>query len=196
MTMATKTPRKRTAAATILQLRIELRGTKPKIWRRVLVPQTITLRKLHSVIQAAFGWSGGHLHEFIAGDGERFGSPDPMYDDAEAVSSDNVRLTTVLRSSTLSYVYDFGDYWDHRITVDKTLPGDPLLELPFCIGGAGATPPEDCGGVPGYEDFVRAMADPHHPEHAHLAQWIGADTWDPAALDSIEVNDRLGQIKL
>ena len=78
MTMVTTTPRKRTAATTILQLRIELRGTKPKIWRRVLVPQTITLRKLHSVIRAAFGWSGGHLHEFIAGDGERFGSPDPM----------------------------------------------------------------------------------------------------------------------
>ena len=171
MTMATKTTRKRTAT-TILQLRIELRGTKPKIWRRVLVPQTITLRKLHSVIQAVFGWSGGHLHEFIVGDGERFGSPDPMYDDAEAVSSDNVRLSTVLRSSTLSYVYDFGDYWDHRITVDKTLAGDPLLGLPFCIGGAGATPPEDCGGVSGYEDFVSAMADPDHPEHAHLAQWI------------------------
>ena len=195
MTMATTTPRKRTAS-TILQLRIELRGTKPKIWRRVLVPQTITLRKLHSVIRAAFGWSGGHLHEFIAGDGERFGSPDPTYDDAGDVSSDNVRLTTVLRFSTLSYVYDFGDYWDHRITVDKTLPGDPLLELPFCVGGAGATPPEDCGGVSGYEDFVRAMADPDHPEHAHLAQWISADTWDAAVFDSIEVNDRLAQIKL
>ena len=149
MTMATKTPRKRTTTTTVLQLRIELRGTKPKIWRRVLAPQTITLRKLHSVILAAFGWSGGHLHEFIAGDGERFGSPDPMYDDPEAVGSDNVRLTTVLRSSTLSYVYDFGDYWDHRITVDKTLAGFPLLELPFCVGGAGATPPEDAGAFPG-----------------------------------------------
>ena len=195
MTMATTTPRKRTAA-TILQLRIDLRGTKPKIWRRVLVPQTITLRKLHPVIRAAFGWGGGHLHEFIAGDGERFGSPDPMYDDAGAVSSDNVRLTTVLRSSTLSYVYDFGDYWDHRITVDKTLPGDPLLELPFCASPADATPPEDCGSVSGYADFVHAMADPNHPEHAHFAQWIGAGTCDPTAFDSIEVNDRLAQIKL
>lgn len=72
----------------------------------------------------------------------------------------------------------------------------PLLELPFCVGGAGATPPEDCGGVSGYEDFVRAMADVDHPEHGHLAQWIGAGTWDPAAFDSIEVNDRLARIKL
>ena len=119
------------------------------------------------MIQAAFGWGHSHLHEFIAGDGERYGSADPMYDPPDSINSENVRLTTVLRTSTLSYVYDFGDYWDHRITVEKTHPADPLLTLPFSIGGAGATPPEDCGGVPGYADFVRAMADPNDRERAH-----------------------------
>jgi hypothetical protein len=73
-------------------------------------------------------------------------------------------------NSTLSYVYDFGDYWDHRITIEKTHPADPLMTLLFCIAGAGATPPEDCGGVPGYADFVRAMADPSDPEHSHLVK--------------------------
>jgi hypothetical protein len=193
--MATKVLRAPTGKA-ILQVRIELRGTKPKVWRRVLVPQTITLLKLHLVIQAAFGWGHSHLHEFIAGDGERYGSADPMYDSPGSINSENVRLTTVLRTSTLSYVYDFGDYWDHRITVEKTHPADPLLTLPFCIGGAGATPPEDCGGVPGYADFVRAMADPNDPEHAHMVEWIGVDAWDPAAFDSTEADDRLSQIKL
>jgi hypothetical protein len=130
--MATKLVRAPTGKA-ILQLRIELRGTKPKVWRRVLVPQTITLAKLHLVIQAAFGWGHSHLHEFIAGDGERYGSADPMYDTPGSSNSENVRLTTVLRTSTLSYVYDFGDYWDHRITVEKTHPADPLLTLPLCI---------------------------------------------------------------
>jgi len=76
---ATKVPRRPTDKA-IVQVRIELRGTKPKVWRRVLVPQTITLLKLHLVIQAAFGWGHAHLHEFIAGDGGRYGSADPMYD--------------------------------------------------------------------------------------------------------------------
>lgn len=180
----------------ILQVRIELRGTKPKVWRRVLVPQTITLVQLHLVIQAAFGWGHSHLHEFIAGDGERYGTADPMYDPPGSIKSEKTRLTTVLRTSTLSYVYDFGDYWDHRITIEKTLAVDALFTLPFCVGGAGATPPEDCGGVAGYADFMRAMADPNDPEHAHLAEWIGVDSWDPKVFDSIEANDRLAGIKL
>ena len=73
---------------------------------------------------------------------------------------------------------------------------DPLMTLPLCIGGAGATPPEDCGGVPGYAELVRAMADPNDPEHAHLAEWIGLDSWDPKAFDSTEANDRLAAIRL
>ncbi len=193
--MATKLQRVKTAPA-ILQLHIELRGSKPKIWRRVLVPETISLLKLHLVIQAVFGWGHSHLHEFIAGDGERYGTVDPDYDEPGSVSSEKTRLTTALRRSTLSYVYDFGDNWDHRIKVEKTFAPDPLLTLPFCVGGGGATPPEDCGGMPGYADFVQAMADPQHPEHADLARWVGAPTWDPASFDSIEVNARLAEIKL
>jgi hypothetical protein len=186
----------RPAGSAILQVRVELRRTKPKVWRRVLVPQTITLLQLHLVIQAAFGWGHSHLHEFIAADGERYGTADPMYDSPGSIKSEKVRLTTVLRTTTLSYVYDFGDYWDHRITIEKTHSADPLMTLPFCIGGAGATPPEDCGGIPGYDDFVQAMSDPNHTEHAHLAEWVGLDSWDARAFDSTEVNDRLAEIKL
>jgi hypothetical protein len=193
--MATKVQRNKTAPK-ILQLHIELRGTKPKVWRRVLVPETITLLKLHLVIQAAFGWGHSHLHEFIAGDGERYGTPDPDYDDPGSVASENTRLTTALRRSTLSYVYDFGDNWDHRIKVEKTLAPDPLLALPFCAGGACATPPEDCGGVHGYAEFIQSMANPDDPEHEHLAEWVGAATWDPKSFDSIEANDRLAEIRL
>lgn len=193
--MATKVQRIK-APAPILQLHIELRGTKPKIWRRVLVPDTITLLRLHLVIQAAFGWGHSHLHEFIAGDGERYGTPDPMNDAPGSITSENTRLTTALRKATLNYVYDFGDYWEHRIKVEKTLAPDRQIKLPFCVDGAGATPPEDCGGVPGYEDFVQAMTDPNHAEHDDMVEWIGADTWDSAAFDTIEVNDRLAQIKL
>lgn len=193
--MATKV-RRINPCASILQLHIELRGTKPKVWRRVLVPNTITLTKLHSVIQAAFGWNHTHMHEFIASDGERYGSSDP-FDAMEGVTSgEKIQLMTVLRTATLNYVYDFGDYWEHRIKVEKTHAPDPQIQLPLCTGGANATPPDDCGGVPGYEEFVQAMADPNDSEHNHLAEWIGANTWDPTAFDSIEVNDRLAEIKL
>jgi hypothetical protein len=194
--MATKVQRIKAPAA-MLQLHIELRGTKPKVWRRLLVPETITLVKLHLVIQAAFGWGHSHLHEFIADDGERYGTPDPMYDSPGDMTSEKARLTTALRTTkTLNYIYDFGDYWEHRIKVEKTYAPDAQIKLPFCVDGAGATPPEDCGGVPGYEDFVQAMADPNHAEHDNMVEWIGRDTWDPAAFDTIEVNDRLTQIKL
>lgn len=98
--MAAKVQRVKTAPA-ILQLHIELRGSKPKIWRRVLVPETITLLKLHLVIQAAFGWGHSHMHEFIAGDGERYGTLDPDYDDPGSVSSEKTKLITALRRSTL-----------------------------------------------------------------------------------------------
>ena len=184
------------APAAILQLHIELLGTKPKVWRRVLVPETITLLRLHRVIQAAFGWGHSHLHEFVAGDGERYGTSDPLYDDPGAVKSESTRLTTVLRRSTLNYVYDLGDDWEHRIKVEKTLAPIPGLILPFCAAGAGATPPEDCGGVSGYEEFVQAMADPGHPEHDDMATWVGVPTWDPLAFDSTEANSRLADIKL
>ena len=82
----------------------------------------------------------------------------------------------------MNYVYDFGDYWEHRIKVEKTLAPVPELALPLCVGGASATPPEDCGGVPGYAEFVQAMADPDHPEHAEMSEWIG-QPWDPAAFE-------------
>jgi hypothetical protein len=174
-----------------LQLHIELRGSKPKIWRRVLVPEAITLAKLHAVIQAVFGWSGGHLHEFNVGD-ERFGTPDPEYDEPGSVRSERTtRLANALGSArTMNYVYDFGDNWQHRIKVEKTLIPDPGLELPLCVAGANATPPDDCGGVYGYYDFVAAVSDPTHPEHAEMVEWIGRP-WDPAAFDVDSANFRL-----
>lgn len=150
--MATKVQRLKAPAAT-LQLHIELRHLKPKVWRRILVPETITLQRLHGVIQAAFQWGGGHLHEFDAA-GERYGTTDPDYDLPGSVLSEKTRLTKAMTpSGTIDYVYDFGDHWQHRIKVEKTLP---LLDmkLPLCVAGANAAPPDDCGGVPGYADFV------------------------------------------
>ena len=178
-----------------LQLHIELRHTKPKVWRRVLVPDKITLVQLHLVIQAAFGWSGGHLHEFMAGE-QRYGTPDPDYDTPGSVLSERTKLTRALTpAGTMDYVYDFGDHWQHRIKVEKTLLPDPQLKLPLCVAGANATPPDDCGGVPGYDEFVAAMRDPKHSEHAEMSEWIGRP-WDPAAFDIAVANLWLSEIKV
>jgi hypothetical protein len=193
--MATKQPRAQSIKS-ILQLHIELKGTRPKVWRRLLVPDTIKLELLHVVILRAFGWSGGHLHEFVTSEGDRYGSSDPLDKMPGVVSGASVKLTTVLRTATLQYIYDFGDYWEHRIQVEKTHSPDSVLRLPLCVGGACATPPDDCGGVPGYAHFVRVMADPNDPEHDDLAEWIGQGNWDPKAIDFDEINERLAEIKV
>lgn len=194
-TTVRKLPKKDSAT---LQLHIELRGTKPKVWRRVLVPETITLAQLHLVIQATFGWIDGHLHEFDVG-GERIGVPDPEYDTHGEVRDERkARLASVLRENevaALDYVYDFGDNWRHRIKVEKKLEPMPKEMLPLCIAGANATPPEDCGGVYGYYDFVAAVSDPSHPDHAHMTEWIGRP-WDVKAFDIENANSWLRDIKL
>jgi hypothetical protein len=193
--MATKVVRI-DSPGSILQVHIELTGTKPKIWRRVLVPDTIKLEQLHSVIQRAFDWNHTHMHEFHTSEGDRYGSSDP-FDAMEGVKSGaNVSLTKVLRTATLKYVYDFGDYWEHRIKVEKTLAPDPQITLPRCIAGANAAPPDDCGGVPGYYRFVEIMADPDDPEHADMVDWIGRESWEPAAFDLDEINERLAEMKV
>jgi len=183
------------AASPLLQLKIELAGMKPLVWRRVIVPETITLARLHQVIQAAMGWEDYHLYEFeIAG--EHYGIPDP---DAPfglpAVSETRAKLGACLRGvQSFRYVYDFGDDWEHKIKIEKVLPTDACA-VPICIGGANACPPEDVGGRYGYADFLEAIADPAHPEHRDLLDWRGG-TFDPKAFDPDVIDRRLQRIKL
>lgn len=166
----------------VLILHIEFKWIKPSVWRRVAVPENITLSKLHQVIQAVFGWSDTHLHEFEI-DGESYGVPDPDWG-PPVISEQRKKLISVLYGKkTFRYVYDFGDNWELRIKVEKTLPAIIFPQVPCCIDGANRRPPEDVGGVPGYEDFLAALADPNHPEHEAMSEWYGDDGFDPTAFD-------------
>ena len=186
-----------TAPPPIYQLHIELRDLKPVIWRRVLVPQSVTLAKLHQVIQIAMGWTNSHLHEFTIGR-IRYGMPS-----RESIEPDlviNEKRTTLQASlppstKSFSYSYDFGDGWEHTLRVEKTLPIDPAFHYPLCMAGANACPPEDIGGPPGYVDFVQAISDPAHPEHEELLEWCGG-TFDPFAFNLDAINAQLRRIKL
>jgi hypothetical protein len=128
------------------------------------VPVNITLGKLHTVIQFAIGWEGGHMHEFeIAG--ENYGIPDPDEWGPPINSETRKTLIKALNGKkTFSYLYDFGDGWDHRVKIEKKLPAGVCPQMPYCIEGANACPPEDIGGAPGYTDFLEVMADPNHPQ--------------------------------
>lgn len=174
----------------IYQLKISLQYAKPPIWRRVLVPADIELEDLHEVIQVAFGWTNSHLHQFI--DGRTFYQPGAEVDDfpgPSTVPSEGVRLNSLLRKEKqkIVYEYDFGDSWLHTILLEKILPSDPEQELPFCVTGKRACPPEDCGGMPGYWQMLETLAGPDGEEKTDLLDWLG-ESFDPAAFSAKEVN--------
>lgn len=197
--MSNVVPRKKPRAKKIpdlLQLKIELARITPTVWRRIMVPESITLGKLHQVLQIAFYWGDCHLHEFDFG-GERFGIPDPDYDDELVRSETRIQLKTALGgAASFKYIYDFGDCWEHRIKVEKRLPGDPELRPCAMLLQAGnAAPPDDVGGASGYEDFVKIMADQNHPEHQSMLEWYG-DAFDPAYVDLGAIGSALHHFKL
>ena len=176
-----------TAPDRVYQIKVALDGSKPPIWRRLLVPSDLTLGDLHRVIQVAMGWTDSHLHQFTIA-GRSYGVPHP--DDMEEILDEEDHRLAGLRPAEkfkFRYEYDFGDSWVHTILVEKILEGKPGQPYPFCLKGKGACPPEDCGGIWGYRDFIAAMADPEHPEHVHYRDWYNAD-FDPEAFDLAEVN--------
>lgn len=181
--------------APIYQLKITLNGSKPPIWRRVLISSETTLATLHEIIQAAMGWDDSHLHAFVI-QGEQYSAPSPYdpyhLDEMGMKSSSRVKLNKLITAEgeKFRYDYDFGDGWEHSLVLEKILPADPKQALPVCVKGKRACPPEDVGGVWGYADLLEALKDPQNPEHADYLEWMDAD-FDPEAFDLAEANERL-----
>ena len=178
----------------IATLRIELQDTDPLIWRKVEVPTSMTLKVVHTVIQATMGWFDSHLWEFTIGK-QSYGVP--MKDDwrpLRTIAADKVRLRDVLkpRKTVIGYVYDFGDSWEHQLTLTNVRAGEPGAEYPRYIGGERNGPLEDCGGIPGFYELLDALADPRHPNHADAKQW--ADDYDPATFDELPIKYALSRI--
>jgi hypothetical protein len=176
----------------IYQLKVTLLGTNPPIWRRLLVPADLTLAQLHNVVQTAMGWDDGHMHEFRSGQ-RRFGPPEPAagpFANIPRVESERtVRLSAVLQrvGSKMTYTYDLGDNWEHVIVLEKQLLAEPQTTYPVCTDGQLACPPEDCGGIPGYYDLLDALADPSHPQHKELCDWIGGE-FNPESFSVEKIN--------
>lgn len=196
-TAATKKARsKKNKDDVIYQLKITLKHIRPPIWRRVLVPGSLTLSQLHGVIQTAMaGWYDSHLHEFEI-DGAQYGLPAPPGDNwgMPVTNEAKVTLENVLREKQkFLYTYDFGDDWQHEILVEKLLARDPTMNYPICLKGKRACPPEDCGGPWGYAELLEILANPHHPEYESRQEWLIAD-FDAEVFDLEAVNEALGAI--
>jgi len=178
------------------QLKITLLDIEPPIWRQIQVNRDTTLRSLHHILQGAMGWTNSHLHMFIQGE-NRYTEPHPFdpghLAELGAQDSTTVKLSDVLQKlgDTLQYEYDFGDSWEHIIQLEAVLPNAPKAKLPTIIAGERACPPEDVGGIWGYEEFCAAMADPNHPEHEEYKMWVGG-AYDPEAFDLDAHNAMLG----
>jgi len=152
------------AASGILQFRIELLLMPLPVWRRILVPSTYSFWDLHVAIQDAMGWDDRHLHQFtlddpVGGLRIRLGIPDDsgFYAVNEVLPGWEHQIVRFIKVGSLPvlYTYDFGDEWQHEILLETSLPAGGKRELPRCVAGEGACPPEDCGGPQGYSALFR-----------------------------------------
>lgn len=159
--------------------------------------QNVTLRKLHEIIQDVMGWTDTHLHEYEI-NGQRYGQTEDEWGDysAEVTDESKTKLSQAVKQegSKFLYIYDFGDDWVHVIKLEKILKSEPGLKYPVCVKGKKNCPPEDCGGVWGYEGFLEAFTDPKHPEHEEVKEFV-CEEWDPEQFDIKMVNQLLWRIR-
>lgn len=178
----------------IARLHIVLDDTEPAIWRAVEVPLAISLKGLHEVIQAAMPFEDEHLFGFRI-DGKHYTLPDAEFDAPGTYSAELATLGAAWEEGIrqIAYTYDFGDNWQHTITVEEIFEADPTAEYPRLLAGEGRAPPEDVGGTFGYEEFQDALENPDHPEHASLVDWCGG-SFDPSTMDVEMIRARMGRL--
>jgi hypothetical protein len=178
------------ASGEIVRLKVTLRGIRPPIWRRLLMPSSTRLPSLHAAIQRAMGWDGGHLYMFDIG-GDSYGDPD-MVDDLLDESRLTLGAVQRMGLKRFTYTYDFGDDWEHVIDIEGTEPAVPGKHYPTCVAGKRNAPPDDCGGIYGYAEALAILGDPSHPEHAEYTEQFG-DDFDPEAFSLDAINAALAE---
>lgn len=184
-----------TGSDDIVVLRIELEDIEPLIWRRVALRTSVNLKAVHRVIQAAMGWLDYHLWEFEA-NGQKYGMLLPNDPDW----NERIRDATTTKLSALltlgvkefSYVYDMGDNWRHRIIVEKLKAADSVL-YPQFLGGERRCPPEDCGGFPGYYEFLNNIASKQNMKRKAAFDWYGGP-YDPDNIDARHIITALSHL--
>lgn len=169
--------------ARVLTIRISLEGIEPAIWRSFVVREDISLHEFHEIIQTVMDWTDTHLYNFVIRNTE--------YTDEETAAElegSKIADTVSLRSlklkngDTFKYLYDFGDGWMHKLKIEGVAAPETGIEYPVCLAGARSCPPEDCGGPPGYEEFLNIFNDPGHEEHESMREWAGP-FFDPEDYD-------------
>jgi hypothetical protein len=182
--------------AMAFQFHIRIEGIDPSIWRRLLVPGTYNFYQLHLSIQAAFGWENSHLFQFGKSgllDKEGIGMPMPE-DEAIILDANDIFLDSVFKKKKDSqvYIYDFGDYWEHKIILESIIAKEPGGVI--CLDGENECPPEDVGGIGGYKEMVDCFAKGGEREKKEYRQWLGIkpkENWDPLYFSIRATNQRI-----
>jgi len=163
----------------IFQFKITLEGILPSIWRRIQVPDTYSFWDLHIAIQDAMGWLDYHLHVFhflkphkMAG--TEIGIPGDEMDGEIILPGWETRIRDYFTKpgDQAIYEYDFGDSWEHELVLEAILPKEAGVKYPRCIAGERACPPEDCGGVGGYEQLVEILSNSKHEAYHEMIAWL------------------------
>ncbi len=176
----------------IFQFKVVLVGSKPQIWRRFIIPNTATLGQLHKTLQIVMGWTDSHLHQFVINQ-VFYGIPDDEFGiDMDVKDEELFKIKDLINKEKekMIYEYDFGDSWTHKIILEKVLPFDVKQSLPKCLKGKRACPPEDCGGIWGYEQLLDNLNNPNTSEYKDAIEWLGHKI-DPEEFDIEEINQLL-----
>jgi hypothetical protein len=185
------------------QFKIQIEDvTKPPVWRKVLVPETFTFHRFHQVIQTAFGWKNAHLYQFSekeSGIEEVIGIPTDDDDewDIPVIDSRTKKLNEIFvkEGNKYTYIYDLGDDWVHKIVLEKIIPENKDRRAK-CIDGRGACPPENCGGVWGYEDLKDVFTnDPQSKKAVDLRMWLGLNEDEIPDVNDFSLDDANAMLK-
>lgn len=172
------------------QLRVSLNGSEPPVWRQIQLTGDLSLEDLHDIIQAALGWQNQELYQFIIDEqiyGDRdLGSGETRHDASAVTLGELVKRP----KTTLIYEYDLADGWEHEVLVEKIKPIEASeVEIPQCIAGENACPPEGCGGIFGYYELLSVIKDEKHPAYSEFKEQYG--DVDAKAFDIEASNRRL-----
>ncbi len=186
----------------LYQLNIQINIPGYDIWRRVLVPSTFSFEHLHNIIQSVFDWQNYHLHEFTMERTNKKPLKIVMDDDPDILGYFNFELFDMakerfvaleeifLEQNEIHYEYDFGDSWVHTITLEEIVHGTDFRAT--YLEGDGERPPEDVGGISGYEEYRRVMADGNDPEYESMKMW--SEGLKEREISAKKMNKRLGQV--
>ncbi|MBS4027687.1 MAG: plasmid pRiA4b ORF-3 family protein [Ignavibacteriales bacterium] len=179
----------------ILQFKITLKYSNPKIWRRFLVPDNITFYDLHLIIQNVMGWFNGHLHQFIYEKKSYIGDPE-IFESDDIADEKTIPLNEFFTEPKMQimYEYDMGDSWLHELVFEKILEKEKGKYYPVCIAGEKNCPPEDCGSLPGFYNMLDTLKKKKGKEYKELMEWLGGE-YNPEEFDLVIVNENLKDYK-